>query len=174
MAAVTICNDFGAQENKVCHCFTVSPSLCHEVMGPDTMIFIVGMLRVKPGFSLSSFTFIKRLFSSSWLSAIRVVSFAYLRLLILLHQSCYWVTTLLLMPSWIHLISNYNFINSSKCIQLLAMEKFMQSILLLAYLNSTQIRTIKNYLRLWKGSCNLEAKLLARWIHPEVSWRTLI
>ena len=38
------------------------------------------MLSFKPTFSLSSFTFIKRLFSSS-LSAIRVVSSAYLRLL---------------------------------------------------------------------------------------------
>ena len=35
----------------------------------------------KPAFSLSSFTVIKRLFSSSLLSAIRVVSVAYLRLL---------------------------------------------------------------------------------------------
>ena len=41
------------------------------------------MLSFKPTFSLSSFTFIKRLFSSS-LSAIRVVSSAYLRLLIFL------------------------------------------------------------------------------------------
>ena len=35
------------------------------------------MLSFKPNFSLSSFTFIKRLFSSSSLSAIRVVSSAY-------------------------------------------------------------------------------------------------
>ena len=42
------------------------------------------MLNFKPTFSLSSFTFIKRFFSSSSLSAIRVVSFAYLRLLIFL------------------------------------------------------------------------------------------
>src|SRR5574337_892924 len=42
------------------------------------------MLSYKPTFSLSSFTFIKRLFSSSSLSAIRVVSSAYLRLLIFL------------------------------------------------------------------------------------------
>ena len=41
------------------------------------------MLSFKPTYSLSSFTFIKRLFSSS-LSAIRVVSSAYLRLLIFL------------------------------------------------------------------------------------------
>ena len=42
------------------------------------------MLSFKPTFSLSSFTFIKKLFSSSSLSAMRVVSSAYLRLLIFL------------------------------------------------------------------------------------------
>ena len=42
------------------------------------------MLDFKPPFSLSSFTFIKRLFSSSLLSALRVVSSSYLRLLIFL------------------------------------------------------------------------------------------
>ena len=62
---------------------TVSPSICHEVMGPNAMIFVFWMLSFKPTFSLSSFTFIKMLFSSS-LSAIRVVSSAYLRLLIFL------------------------------------------------------------------------------------------
>ena len=51
----------------------VSPSTCHEVMGPDAMIFIFWMLSFKPAFSLSSF--IKRLFSSSLLSAVRVMSF---------------------------------------------------------------------------------------------------
>ena len=63
---------------------TVSPSISHEVMGSDAMIFIFWMLSFKPTFSLSSFTFIKRLLSSSSLSAIRVVSSAYLRLLIFL------------------------------------------------------------------------------------------
>ena len=53
-------------------------------MGPDAMILVFWMLSFKPIFSLSSFTFIKRLFSSSSLSAIRVVSSAYLRLLIFL------------------------------------------------------------------------------------------
>ena len=62
---------------------TVSPSISHEVMGPDVMIFVFWILSLKPTFSLSSFTFIKRPFSSS-LSAIRVVSSAYLRLLIFL------------------------------------------------------------------------------------------
>ena len=51
-------------------------------MGPDAMIFIFWMLSFKPAFSLSSFILIKTLFSSSSLLAIRVVSFAYLRLLI--------------------------------------------------------------------------------------------
>ena len=63
---------------------TVSPSMCHEVIGPDAMILVFRMLSFKPTSSLSSFTFIKRLFSSSLLSAIRVVSSAYLRLLIFL------------------------------------------------------------------------------------------
>ena len=62
---------------------TVSPSICHEVMGPDAMIYVFSMLSSQPTFSLSSFTFIRRLFSSS-LSAIRVVSSANLRLLIFL------------------------------------------------------------------------------------------
>ena len=43
----------------------VSPFVCHEVMGPDAMIVSFWMLSFKPTFSLSSFTFIKRLFSSS-------------------------------------------------------------------------------------------------------------
>ena len=53
---------------------TVSPFICYEMMGPDAMIFVFWMLSFKPTFSLSSFTFIKSLFSSSSLSAIRVVS----------------------------------------------------------------------------------------------------
>ena len=84
IAVVTLFSNFGAQENKVCHCFHCSLSLCHEVMGPDAMILVSRTLSFKPAFSLSSFTFIKRLFSSSSLSAIRVISSAYLRLLIFL------------------------------------------------------------------------------------------
>ena len=61
----------------------VSHSICHEVIRSDAMIFVCWILSFKPGFLLSSFTFIKSLFSSS-LSAIRVVSSAYLRLLIFL------------------------------------------------------------------------------------------
>ena len=60
----------------------VSSFICHEVMGQDIIIFWI--LSFKSGFLLPSFTFIKSLFSSSSLSAIRVVSPAYLRLLIFL------------------------------------------------------------------------------------------
>ena len=70
MAAVTICSDFGAQENKVNTISIVSPSICHEVMGLDAVILIFWMLSFKLAFSLSSFTFVKRLFSCSSLSAI--------------------------------------------------------------------------------------------------------
>ena len=83
MAAVTVCSDFGAQGNKVCHCFHCFRIICHEMIS-DAMTFVFWKLSFKPTFSLSSFTFKKRLFSSSLLSAIRVVLFAYLRLLIVL------------------------------------------------------------------------------------------
>ena len=62
---------------------TVSPPVCREVMGPDSLILLFLMLSFKPTFSLFSFTFIKRLFSSS-LSAMRAVSSPYLRLLMFL------------------------------------------------------------------------------------------
>ena len=75
---------FGAPKYKVSHCFHCFPvylpwrdrTPCHDLR--------FWMLSFKPAFSLSPFTFIKRLFSSSLLSAIRVVSSAYLRLLIFL------------------------------------------------------------------------------------------
>ena len=49
-------------------CLTVSivpTSICYEVMGPDAMTLVFWIVSFKPTFSLSSFTFIKRLFSSS-------------------------------------------------------------------------------------------------------------
>ena len=152
MAAVNICSDFGAQENKVSHCFHCSPiylpwsntlaTSCKELthwkrlmlggvggkrrgdnrgwdgwmaspiwwtwvwvnsrrwwwtgrpgmlqfmglqrvwhnwatelnwIGLDAMILVFWMLSFKLALPLSSFTFIKRLFSSSLLSGIRVV-----------------------------------------------------------------------------------------------------
>ena len=58
MVAVTICSDFGAQKIKSVTVSIVSPSNCHEVMGPDTMILVFRTLSFKPAFSLS-FTFIR-------------------------------------------------------------------------------------------------------------------
>ena len=103
MAVVTVHSDFGAQENcfkflpfylsgsdgiRLCDLgFTnveFSPSIYHEVKGLGAMVLVFLILSFKPDFSLFSFTFTKRLFSSSSLSVIRVVSSAYLRLLIFL------------------------------------------------------------------------------------------
>ena len=84
MAAVTICSDFGAQENKVCHCFHYLPIYLPWSDGTGCHDLSLLNVEFSASFSLSSFTFIKSLFSSSSLSAIRVVSSAYLRLLIFL------------------------------------------------------------------------------------------
>jgi len=70
---------FRTQKRKSATVSIVSPSICHEVMGPDVMIFLFWMLSFQPASLLSSLTFISRLFSSSSLSAIRMVSSTYLR-----------------------------------------------------------------------------------------------
>ena len=84
MAEVTICSDFGAPKNKLWHCFHCFPiyfpwsdgTRCHDLRFLN--------VELKPTFSLSTLTFIRRLFSSPRLSAIRVVSSAYLMLMIFL------------------------------------------------------------------------------------------
>ena len=65
----------------------ISSPICHGMMGPDAMNFVFWMLSFKPAFSLSFSTFIKKFFSSSLLSAVRVVSSSYMRLSIFLLQS---------------------------------------------------------------------------------------
>ena len=72
---------------KSVHVSTVSPSIYHEVMGPDAMIFVFWMLNFNPASSVSSYILIKRLFSFSLLCVIRVVSSAYVRLLIYLSNT---------------------------------------------------------------------------------------
>ena len=84
MAVVIVCSDFGAPQNKVSDCFHCFPiyllwsdwTKCHDLRFLN--------VEFKPDVSLSSFTFTKWLFSFSLLSAMRVVSSAYLRLLIFL------------------------------------------------------------------------------------------
>ena len=63
-------------KNKVCHCFHCFPISLPWSDGTECHDLSFWMLSFKPIFSLSSFTFIKRLFSSSSLPAIRVVSSA--------------------------------------------------------------------------------------------------
>ena len=71
-------------QNKVWHCFHCLPIYFPWSDGTRCHDLSFWMLSFQSTFSLSSFTFIKRLFSSSSLSVIRVVSSAYLRLLIFL------------------------------------------------------------------------------------------
>ena len=68
----------------ICHCFHISP--CYLPWSDGTRCHNLSflMLSFKPVFSPSFFALIKRLFSSSLLSAVRVASSAYLRLLIFL------------------------------------------------------------------------------------------
>ena len=84
MAAVTVHSDFGAQENSL-SLFPLFPHLYamkwwdHMPWSEFSESWVLTELFHSP-----FFTFIKRLFSSSSLSAIRVVSPAYLRLVIFL------------------------------------------------------------------------------------------
>ena len=74
------------EPKKICYCFHIFLYLlrsdgtgCHDLSFLNVVLM--------PAFSLSAFTLIKRLFSSFLLSVIRVVSSAYLRLLIFLLAS---------------------------------------------------------------------------------------
>ena len=81
------------------------PFICHEVMGQDAKIFVLWMLSFEPVFSLSSFTLIKRLFSSSSLSAIRWCH---------LHIWGYWYFS---WQSWFQLVSHQlSILNDVLCI----------------------------------------------------------
>ena len=84
MVTVTVYSDFRAQENKVCHCFHFFSTYLLWSDGTRWNNFVFLIVSFKPAFLLSSFTFIKRLFSSSSISAIRAVSSVYLKLFIFL------------------------------------------------------------------------------------------
>ena len=73
---------------------TFSPSICYGVMGLDAMILAFWMLSVKPALSLSSFILTKSLFSSSSLSALRVVS------------SAFWDCCYFSLQSWFQLVTH--------------------------------------------------------------------
>ena len=75
---------------------TFPSSICHEVVGLDAMkvdcLFVNSFLDVEVKLVFSSPLLIKRLFSTSLLSAIKVVSSSYLCMLILLPA--------ILIPAW--------------------------------------------------------------------------
>ena len=86
MAAFTIFSDFGAPKNKLSHCFQWFPTYLPWSDGTRCHDLSFLNVELKPTFSFTSFTFIKRLFSSSLLSVIKVVLSAYLGLLIFLPE----------------------------------------------------------------------------------------
>ena len=85
---------FGAQENKVCYCFFCfyiclpwrDGTICHDFSFWNVEFFFFWMLSFKPTFSLSSFHLHQVVLQFLSLSATRVVSSAYLRLLIFLPE----------------------------------------------------------------------------------------
>ena len=61
MAALTICSDFGAQENKIYHCFYFFPFYLPQSDGTGCQDLKIGfffnvILSFKPAVSLSTFT----------------------------------------------------------------------------------------------------------------------
>ena len=87
MTAVIFCSDFGVPQNEVSQCFHCFPiylpwsdgTKCHDIHFLNE--------EFEPDVSLSSFTFIKSLFSSFSLPAMRVVSSEYVWLLIFLPET---------------------------------------------------------------------------------------
>ena len=71
---------------------TVSPSICHEVIGLDVMILVFSMLSFKPGFYTLLFHLHQEAFEFLFAFCHRVVSSGYLRLLIFLPAT--------LIPTW--------------------------------------------------------------------------
>ena len=113
-AAVTIFSDFGAQENKVCHCLHCF--LIYLPWSDGTGCHDLSCLNIKPTFSLFFFTFIKRLFSFSSLSAIRVVSSVFLRLFMFLLAILIPVCASS-SPAFLMMYSAYKLINQGDTIQ---------------------------------------------------------
>ena len=87
MAAVTILSDYRAQEEEICHYFHLFPFYLPWYNGAgyhNLCVCVFLIFSFTPALSLSSCTLIKWFFSLSSFSAIRVVSSAYLRLLMFL------------------------------------------------------------------------------------------
>ena len=73
---------FEPKKIKSANASAFSPSICHEVMGPDTMILVFWMLSFKPAFFTLFFHPHQEAFQFFFIFAIKIVSSSYLRLLI--------------------------------------------------------------------------------------------
>ena len=82
MAAINICSDFGAQENKVCHCFHCFPIYLPWSYGTRCHNLRFLNVEFQANFFTLLFHFHQEVLWFFSLSAIRVVSSAYMRLLI--------------------------------------------------------------------------------------------
>ena len=82
MTTVNICSDIEAKQIKTAIVSTISPSICHEVMRPDSMILVSLMPNFKTTFFTLLFHFQQDAVYFLTPSAIRVVSTSYLRLLL--------------------------------------------------------------------------------------------
>jgi len=80
MAAVTIHSNFRGQEEEICHYFHLFPFYLPWSNGAGCHDLSFLIFSFKPALSLSCFSLIKWLFSSSLLSVTRVVKSAYLGL----------------------------------------------------------------------------------------------
>ena len=134
---------------------TFSSSIWHEVIGADAMIFIFWMLNFKPAFSPSSFTFIKRLFSSSSHSAIKVVSSAYLRLLIILSLDLV-IVVQLLSRVWLFVTPRIAARQASQPFPAPRFKRFTSSALSLLYQYQLEFEQIHSifvcFYRVWRGT----------------------
>ena len=157
MAAVTTHSYFRAQEEKICHYFHLIPFYLPWSNGAGSngsSFFLI--FSFKPALTLSSFTLIKRLFSSSSLSAVRVVSSTYVRFLICLLP--------ILIPAW----------NSSSLAFLMMWEINYTSVIFLMnafpgfWLGKWQEELV------WAGGCAvviLKSPTGCRWLHRPTVWR---
>ena len=96
VAAVTVLSDFGAQENKVCHCFRFFPIWCHEVMRLDVMILVFECWVLSQPFTTLA-PLSRGSFSSSFFFGVRMMPSTYLRLFIFLPEIWF---QLVLHPAW--------------------------------------------------------------------------
>ena len=130
-------------------------------MGP--LILVFWMLSFKPTFSLSSFTFIKRLCSSSSLSTIRVVSSAYLRTCIqILKRQVRWSGILVSFSIFqfivIHTVKGFGIVNKAEIDVFLELSCFFNDPVDVGNLIPGSSAFSKTSLNIWKFTVHVLLK----------------